>query len=67
MTKIQVNEYRKKYLTDDLTGYQTPEPTRLLNVILELQTSPIKKREEQDVYMGEIDPTTTATVVDYPS
>jgi hypothetical protein len=54
-------------LTDDLTNYQTLEPTRLSNVILELHTPPFKKKEEQDVYMGTPDPTTIATTIDYPS
>ncbi len=54
-------------LTDDLTSYLVLEPTRLSNMLLEVHTSPFKRREEQDVYMGEPDPTTTATMVDYPS
>ncbi len=54
-------------LTDDLTSYLVLEPTRLSNMLLEVHTSPFKRKEEQDVYMGDPDPTTAATTVDYPS
>ncbi len=54
-------------LTDDLTNYTTIEPTKLSNMLLDYHTPAKKRKEEQDVFMGDPDPTTTATVVDYPS
>ncbi len=54
-------------LTDDLTNYTTIEPTKLSNMLLDYHTPAKKRKEEQDVFMGDPDPTTTATTVDYPS
>lgn len=59
--------YRKKYLTDDLTNYQSLEPVRLANLLLDQATPIFRKKEEHDVAMGELDPTITFTTIDNPS
>lgn len=58
--------YRKKYLTDDLTNYQSLEPVRLPNLLLDQAAPNFRKKEEHDATMGELDPTITFTIVDNP-
>ncbi len=67
LTRIQVKVYRKKYLTDDLTNYQSLEPVRLANLLLDLAAPNFRKKEEHDVTIGELDPTITFTIIDHPS
>ena len=54
-------------LTDDLTNYQTLEPVRMANLLLDQGTPNFRKREEHDVAMGELDPTIIFSAVDNPS
>ncbi len=54
-------------LTDDLMNYQTLEPIRLANLLLDQAAPNFRKKEEHDVAMGELDPSITFTTTDNPS
>ncbi len=54
-------------LTDDLTNYQTLEPVRLANLLLDQAAPNFRKKEEHDIAMGELDPSITFTTTDNPS
>lgn len=54
-------------LTDDLTNYQSLEPIKLANLLLDQAAPNFRKKEEHDIAMGELDPTITFTTIDNPS
>jgi hypothetical protein len=62
-----VKVYRKTYLTDDLTNYQSLSPVSLAKLLTTQDMPGYRKKEEHDVAMGELDPTITFTTIDNPS